>query len=173
MTQSNFEGLSNTLANIPEKISRLTNGLSDNEAHWKPSLSEFSVVENVCHLRDIEIEGYSVRIKRILLEDEPFLEDLNGAQLAEERVYNDQDLKSALDAFAQARHANVDTIRKLSSEQARRTGTYEKTGVISLEKVIEMIREHDDAHIVELTNLRARIEVTFLWTRERIAQAKN
>lgn len=157
MTQSSSDAISNSLANTHGEVRRLVEGLSEADTRWKPATDEFSAVENVCHLRDIELDGYTVRIKRILLEDQPFLSDINGARLAEERDYNSQELKAALDAFAKAREDNVRTIRGLSSEQLTRTGTFENSGAITLEGLIEMMREHDDAHIHELTSLKAKL----------------
>ena len=40
------------------------------------------MLEHVCHLRDIEVEGYAPRLKRILSEDGPFLPDIDGRRLA-------------------------------------------------------------------------------------------
>lgn len=158
MTKSNFDELSNALASTPAEVRRLTKDLSGDQVRWKPSALEFSVVENVCHLRDIEMDGYAVRIKRILQEDQPFLADLNGARLAEERDYNNQELKPALDEFTLAREENLRTIRALPPGQLTRTGTLENTGAITLERLVEMMREHDDAHISELESLCVKIE---------------
>lgn len=157
MLQDEYQGLTNSLANTPASVRRLAEGLSESETRWKPANGNFSVVENVCHLRDIELDGYAVRIKRILREDQPFLSDLNGARLAEERDYNNQELKAALDTFAQARDDNVRLIRGLSSEQLARTGMFENTGAITLRGLLELMREHDDAHIDELTKLRDKL----------------
>lgn len=153
MTRSECEDLVLSLASTPAAVRRLANGLSFKETQWKPEGGEFSVVENICHLRDIEVEGYAVRIKRILLEDQPFLSDLDGARLAEERDYNSQDFGSAMEAFTEAREDNVRTIKGVSSEQLTRTGTLENSGIITLERLIEMMREHDQVHITELTAL--------------------
>ena len=84
------------------------------------------------------------------------LVDLDGAQLAAERDYNTEDLMVALDAFANAREANVRTIQRLVPEQLTRTGTFENTGKITLGRLLEMMREHDDIHIDELKKLRAK-----------------
>lgn len=157
MNKNEFRDLTNSLAITPESVRRLALGLGKSETRWKPASNEFSVVENVCHLRDIEVDGYVVRISRILKEEKPFLPDLDGARLAEERDYNNQDLKAALGAFRQAREDNLRIIRELSSEQLMRTGTLENAGTITLLRLLELMREHDGAHISELTGLRRKI----------------
>jgi hypothetical protein len=157
MTPSEFEELARSLAETPAHIRRLAEGLNAEESRWKPAADAFSVVENVCHLRDIEVDGYAARINLILNEDEPFLPDLNGAQLVAERRYNEQQLDAALDAFADARERNLLVIQSLSSEQLARSGTFENTGAITLSRLLELMREHDAAHLDELSGLRAKL----------------
>jgi hypothetical protein len=157
MTQSEFEETARFLEETPASIRRLAAGLKDREARWKPAAGAFSVIENVCHLRDIEVDGYAARIKRILAEDEPFLPDLNGAQLAVERRYNEQELNSALDAFTAARENNLLILKGLSPDQLARSGNFENTGALTLSRLLEMMREHDAAHLDELKDLRERL----------------
>lgn len=157
MNRNELEELARFLEETPAKIERLAEGLDETEARWKPNADEFSVVENVCHLRDIEVDGYAARIQKILREDEPFLPDLNGARLAVERRYNEQELAAALEAFQSARRGNVLAVRELSSQQLERRGVFENTGAITLSGLLELMREHDMAHLDELKGLRARL----------------
>jgi hypothetical protein len=157
MTHSELEELARFLEESPAKIQSLAEGLNETESRWKPDPNEFSVVENVCHLRDIEVDGYAARIQKILREDEPFLPDLNGARLAVERLYNEQELAAALDAFKSARRSNVLAVRELSSRQLERRGVFENTGAITLSGLLELMREHDMAHLDELKGLRERL----------------
>ncbi len=157
MTQPELAELINFLEATPAAVRKLAEKLSESETRWKPDESDFSVVENICHLRDIELEGYTARIHRMLSEDQPFLADIDGTRLAHERRYNEQELNTALDAFTQAREWNVRTIRNLSSEQLARTGMFEQTGSITLEKLLQMMREHDEAHLQELNTLHGKL----------------
>jgi hypothetical protein len=157
MTQNGHRDLIELLADTTLAVRRLMEGLSESDTQWKPASGEFSVVENICHLRDIEVEGYTVRIRRILQEDQPLLEDLDGAKLAQERDYNNQEVFAALRAFGRAREGNVRTLRGLTSEQLMRTGTFEDAGTITLTRLLELMREHDDVHIAEMSDLRRKI----------------
>lgn len=157
MTRNELEELANFLAETPVRIRRLAEGFVESETRRKPADEGFSVVENICHLRDIEVDGYAARIQRILIEDEPFLPDLNGAQLAAGRRYNEQELAAALDAFTDARRDNVLAVKELSSAQLERQGVFENTGAITLSRLLEMMREHDLAHLDELNCLRDKL----------------
>src|SRR5262249_60695264 len=67
----------------------------------------FSVVEHCCHLRDLEEEGYPLRLRRMLRESTPVLEDFDGGAVAAGRAYPTQDLTQAMQAFAEARSRNL------------------------------------------------------------------
>ena len=59
---------------------------------WNGVPSErLTPIEQVWHLRDIEIDGYHVRFRRTLQELHPALPDLDGEALARERRYADRD----------------------------------------------------------------------------------
>lgn len=156
-TAEEFQALVVSLEETPAKVRRLVESLNDGERVWKPQLNEFSATENVCHLRDIEEEGYSVRIRRLLEETEPHLADLDGARLARERDYNSQNLNEALERFTQARAGNVAAVRNLQPEGLNRRGTFEGTGAVTLGQLLVMMREHDEAHLRELESLRAHL----------------
>lgn len=147
---------------MPNALNERLVGLSDAQLRFQPSGGYFSVLENICHLRDIEIEGYSVRLQRLLSEEHPRLPDINGGQLARERHYNQQPLQPAVDAFIQARHANLKLLEKLTATQLAHTGYLELIGEITLGRLLELWVEHDQGHIRELEKLRAAIRESHL-----------
>jgi hypothetical protein len=154
------QSLLEALARTPSEVARLVNAVP--KEHWRtrPSPEEFSVVENVCHLRDIEVEGYAQRITRILNETNPTLADVDGARLAIERDYNNQELEPALETFTQTRERNVRLLRKLAESDYDRAASLEGVGEITLRKLIAMMNEHDEGHLEDLrriSNLRFQI----------------
>ena len=138
------------LERTPAAIARCIADLSDEQARTRTPDDLFSAVENVCHLRDIEAEGYAVRIERILNEDGPMLPDIDGGRLAVERDYNNQNLRNALAAFAEARNRNVRRLRTLRPEQFARTGTLAGVGSVTLDRLLLLMQEHDEGHLEEL-----------------------
>lgn len=154
MISQQFEDLVVFLQRTPERIRLLTAGVSAPDLCLKNSESEFSILEHVCHLRDIEAEGYAARVKRILSEDGPLLPDIDGSRLAIERDYNSQNLALALQAFSQARALNVETLRNVREDQLGREGNLEGVGTITLWQLLNLQREHDEEHLRELSALR-------------------
>ena len=146
--------LINALEQTPDTIAKLVADLSQANLRRKDSDAAFSAIESVCHLRDIEIEGYTSRINRILDESEPFLPDIDGGRLAIERNYNDQNPDLALQAFADARKQNIQTLSGISSEQLDREAILEGVGRLTLAKLLLMMREHDESHIRDLHAIR-------------------
>jgi hypothetical protein len=146
------------LQETPAVFRKLAQGLADEVLRWKPSGDQFSFVENACHLRDIEVEGYGARIRKLLTEDNPQLPDVDGARLARERDYNSQDFAAALDDFARARAENLRAVRELSAEQLNREGVLEGVGEITLGKLFLLMREHDESHRQELIGLCAQLK---------------
>ena len=157
MRQRDFELLVEGLGRTPESLRRLASGLSDVELRWKPSAEEFSVLEHVCHLSDIEREGYAVRVGRLLEESEPFLPDLDGARLAAERDYQRRAVHEPLDAFSRARGETVARLKSLSTADLARGGTLEGVGALTLGELLSRMREHDGEHLQALEDLRRRL----------------
>jgi hypothetical protein len=144
------ENLLATLERTPVEIARLVNDLPPSQLVVRPTPDEFSVLENVSHLRDLEIEGYAVRIQRLLAEDGPALADFDGARVAMERDYNKNNPREALAEFTSARRRNLALLENASTEQFERKGLLEGVGEISLARLLEMMLEHDEGHLDDL-----------------------
>lgn len=152
MALHDLESLIKFLEQTPVVLASLLQQLLHADLKLKDS-DEFSALENICHLRDIEIEGYGERIVRILEEDNPSLPDLDGARLAIEHDYNNQDAKAALADFIDARSRNLNLLKNLGPEQFAHEGTLEGVGEINMEKLVEMMVEHDQGHLAELQTI--------------------
>jgi len=68
------------LAAFPAQIEAHFALFAASRAHWAPAdwtgipSERLTAIEQVCHVRDIEVDGYQHRIARILAEDRPFLD---------------------------------------------------------------------------------------------------
>ncbi|HEY6804497.1 MAG TPA: DinB family protein [Pyrinomonadaceae bacterium] len=142
-----------SLGRTPVDIALLLTEIPTASLTVRQAVEEFSILESVCHLRDIETEGYSIRINRILNEDNPFLSDLDGSRLAIERDYNRQSLNEAIVSFTVARKQNLVVLNAATEEQFAREGELEGVGVVSLAKLVEMMCDHDEGHIEEMQRL--------------------
>lgn len=140
------------------RIAELIGGLSYDDFRKRTPIEAFSALENICHLRDLEIQAYTPRIERILNETEPALADFDGASVASESDYNREEPDEALKSFSLARLQNIHTLKGLSQEQLEREGLLEGVGRITLRRLVEMMGEHDDGHLEDLRVLQQQIE---------------
>jgi hypothetical protein len=121
------------------------------DVRQRPGAELFSLLETVCHLRDIERFAYTVRIARMRDEAEPELADVDGAELAREARYNEtQEIAQALADLTGLRAANVASLRRLTPEERARTGILEGVGRITIDQLTEKMLEHDRGHLAEL-----------------------
>jgi hypothetical protein len=79
--------LLDTQQRMPAQLRASLRSLAPQHWRWKPSPEVFSVVEHLCHLRDLEAEGYQLRIRRLVEEDLPTLDEIDGSAWAAERGY--------------------------------------------------------------------------------------
>jgi hypothetical protein len=140
------------LSRLPALLAELP-ALSDAELRSRPPGDYFSLLEQVCHLRDIEVEGYGRRLALLLEQDHPELPDLDGAALAKARDYNSQDWAPALAAFTTARQANLARVEMLKETELGRSGHLEKVGVVSVARLLELWAAHDAEHGQEIETL--------------------
>jgi hypothetical protein len=101
----------------------------------------------VCHIRDLEVDGYQARFRRVLEEHEPALVSIDGYELAERRGYADADPREALAAFRSARAETLALLLRLDAPQLARRGSFAEYGQVSLLGLIHFLRSHDQQHL--------------------------
>ena len=148
-----FAGVAAALGAMPAKVKDLVAQIGRSAWRSRPASGAFSLLEHVCHLRDIDCDGYRVRVERMLTEKCPSLPDLDGDLLARERDYQSQDLSAALAAFTAVRLEIVARLAKLSPEERQRTGLMAGTKEITIEGLVDAMMAHDSAHLDELAAL--------------------
>ncbi len=127
-------------------------------ASWEGVPSErFSAIEQLCHVRDIEREGYHIRIRRTLNEEEPVLEDILGEPLAIKRNYSHADFKEVIDDFSVARAETLRIVGALEGAQLRRVAIFEGQPT-TLEGLLHFLCSHDNQHLAGLHWLLGRMQ---------------
>ncbi len=156
------------LAAFPGQLEAHYRAVPSGFARWRPPTWEgipseaFTALEQVCHVRDIEVDGYHRRFHRILHESHPFLEGVDGFRLAEERDYAGASGEEALAAFRAARAQTVSLLRSLASEQLQRTAEFEDYGSLSTRGLAHYLCSHDQQHLAGLQWLLGKIDAARL-----------
>ena len=132
--------------------------------HWSPPSWDgvpsepFTAIEQICHVRDIEIEGYQVRFRRALDESSPLLPSIDSETVAKERDYGRED---AAQVFAQFRAARVKTLvllGGLDEAQLERLAEFEGYGPVTMRGLIHYLCSHDQQHLAGLQWLLGKID---------------
>lgn len=116
----------------------------------RPDGDEFCVIEHVCHLRDLERDGFTPRISAVLNEHDPQLYDFDGAAVARASDYPAENCEDALAAFLEARSRNVAKLRDAPAEAIDRVGHYEPGSPVTLTHILNGVLSHDDDHLQRL-----------------------
>jgi FMN phosphatase YigB (HAD superfamily) len=116
----------------------------------RSSAEEWSPVEIVCHLRDVDREVNRPRLKRLLQREDPFLSAVDPDQWAKERHYRQEDIFLVLDEFTQIRKAILERLASLEAAEWRRTGRHALLGPTTLAELMAVICEHDVLHLAQL-----------------------
>ncbi len=124
-----------TLATLEKNVDRaeaLVADLSDEQLSWKPAPDVFSVRENIWHMRDIDFDGYLLRVEQTLTKRHPILPDLDGLALAQERRYNELPIGPALQELRYARARARQLFDRITENDLRRTATFETVGEVTV-----------------------------------------
>jgi hypothetical protein len=152
-----------TLKTFPRQLEQLYAAVPDTYANWAPPSWEgipsetFTAIEQICHIRDIEIDGYHVRLRRLLDEDQPSLVSIDSYQVARERGYPDASPGEIFAAFREARVVTVGLLESLSDSQWRRSGVFEGYGPVTVAGLAHYLCSHDQQHLAGLHWLLGQI----------------
>jgi ATP phosphoribosyltransferase regulatory subunit HisZ len=140
------------ISSMPEYLERAFASAGPARLATAPARGGFSLLEHACHLRDLEAEGYAVRVRRLLEEERPELEGFDGARVASERDYRSQDARAALDEFTATRNALSVRVAALAEDDRCREGVFAGKPV-TLEGMVAMMAGHDREHRAEIERL--------------------
>ena len=144
------------LAAFPDQLEAHYAAFAPAFTHWAPPSWEgvpseaLTAIEQLCHVRDIEIDGYQVRIRRTLVESHPTLASIDTEALVRERAYARDEPARVLAAFRAARAQTLEMISGLSDAQLARTAVFEGYGPLTLRSLIHYLCSHDQQHLAGL-----------------------
>jgi DinB superfamily len=144
------------LAVFPDQLEAYYGAVPDELRHWAPASwdgipsEHLTAIEQICHVRDIEIEGYHVRFRRTLEEDNPTLAQIDTDVFARDRAYASQDVAAAFVEFRAARARSVELIAALTPEQFGRRASFDGYGPLTLRSLVHFLCSHDQQHLAGL-----------------------
>lgn len=136
----------------PLLLRRLVRDIPDDVLRARPEPGEWAIVEVVAHLADTD-ERSLARIRRMLAEDEPFLDPYDPAALAEERGYLQMDLAEQLARLAAIRAEHVALLESLDDAGWQSTGMHGEHGRITVQSLAAHTAGEDADHLAQIARL--------------------
>lgn len=154
-----------SLTAFPRQLEAYYRAIPTGCENWKPTSWEgipsepFSAIEQICHVRDIEVDGYHVRFQRALQETRPLLENVDGETLAMERDYAHADPYEVFTTFRATRIRTLEMIAAFTPGQLERIAVFDGAP-ITVRGLAHMLCSHDQQHLAGLQWLMARIDAS-------------
>ena len=145
------------LQEMPAFLKQALHGASRADLERRTAPDTFCLIEHACHLRDLEREGYLVRLRRIMYEAEPVLAGFEGDVIARQRDYMKQDAFDAAHQFAVTRAGFLMLARTVKEVDMRRTARF-MGRTVTVCDLLGMMVEHDREHCREIAALVAARE---------------
>ena len=122
-----------------------------------PITGKWSAREIVHHLGDSESTS-AIRIRRLLVEDDPLIQGYDQDQFADRLHYNERDMAPSLEAFRYARETTMQLLPLLSDEDWQRAGTHSESGRYTLEDWLRIYAAHAHNHAAQIRRLREALD---------------
>ena len=110
-----IERLASQMAGNAARIGALVQGISDQQARWRPDPDSWSILEVVNHLWDEEQEDFRVRIDYTLHHPGEPWPGIDPGGWVTERRYNERDLEVSLDGFLSVRESSLAWLHQLAA----------------------------------------------------------
>ena len=144
------------LASFPDQLAAHFAAVPEARRHWAPASwdgvpsERLTAIEQLCHVRDIEIEGYHIRFRRTLNEDRPTLPGVDTYAYARDRDYASADPEQVLAEFRAARATTLQMLRDLDEASFDRKADFDDYGPVTLRSLVHYLCSHDQQHLAGL-----------------------
>lgn len=122
-----------------------------------PIPGKWSAREIVHHLGDSETAS-AIRLRKLLVEDDPVIQGYDQDQFATRLHYNERDMAPALEAFRSARETSMQLLPMLSNNDWQRAGTHTESGRYTLEDWLRIYAAHAHNHAAQIRRLREALD---------------
>lgn len=135
---------------FPAAIRALVDGLSHDEALYRPNDTTWSILEIVCHLADEEAGDFRPRLQRTLAEPQQEWDMIDPVAWAVERRYRDADLAETMGRFITERKRSLEWLRSLGEVDWNRAYQHPKAGPVPAGDLLAAWSAHDALHLRQI-----------------------
>lgn len=143
-----------------EVFRRLLEGVSGEQARWKPTAAEWSLLEVLNHLADEERDDFRTRLDLTLHHPGREWPPIDPPAWAVERRYNERDPDDSLADFLRERAHSVEWLRGLGAFAADAAYEHPMLGTITASDLLHSWLAHDLLHIRQMARLHHQFLVS-------------
>lgn len=118
----------------------------------RPLVGKWSAAQIVHHLADSEMTS-AIRLRRLLVEDQPVIQGYDQDQFANILRYNERPVGPALAAFRAAREVTLQLLVAMNEEDWQRAGIHTEHGLYTVESWLRIYGEHAHNHAAQIRRL--------------------
>jgi len=140
-------------ANGYQEVVNALDGFPEDRLGAHPIPGKWSAREIVHHLADSESTS-AIRLRRLLVEDNPMIQGYDQDEYAIKLKYNERDTAPALEAFRAARTTTAQLLSLMSDNDWQREGTHSESGPYTPEHWLKIYAAHAHNHAAQIKRLR-------------------
>lgn len=156
------EGLVSRLRTATEDLEWLVRGLSAQKAAYKPSLEEWSIHEQVAHLRDMEQEVYLPLLRWATVPDMLDPADYNRRDWHGRRYDPDEPLRDIVEDLLRIRDEEIAIFRGMTDVIWTRYRTDTRWGPVTCQWIAELMYRHVLDHMQGIMALQQDLNLAAL-----------
>ena len=141
-----------------DEVMNALNGFSADTLGAHPIDGKWSAREIVHHLGDSETTS-AIRLRKLLVEDNPLIQGYDQDQFATKLRYNERDMAPALEAFRCARESTMQVIDLMTDDGWKRAGNHTESGPYSTEDWLQIYAAHAHNHAAQIRRLRDALDL--------------
>lgn len=115
----------------------------------QPLVGKWSAAQIIHHLADSEMTS-AIRLRRLLVEDEPVIGGYDQDAFATVLRYNERPIEPALAAFRAAREVTVPLLAMMTEEDWQRAGVHTEHGRYTVESWLRIYAKHAHNHAAQI-----------------------
>lgn len=121
-----------------------------------PIPGKWSAREIIHHLGDSESTS-AIRLRKLLVEDNPVIEGYDQDQFANKLRYNERDMAPALEAFRSARATTAQILSLMTEDEWKREGVHTESGRYTVEAWLTIYANHAHNHAAQIQRLKEKL----------------
>lgn len=134
-------------------FAQVFNGVGAEQARWKPSPKEWSLLEVACHLGDEERSDFRMRVDYILNRPADEWPPIRPQEWVLERAYNERDYDASVLDFLRERRLSLDWLNRLEAPNWA-SAHVGRRGAFSALEMLNAWLAHDYLHLRQINELK-------------------